>query len=337
LRATNNNSNILSKKLTKSDLILLAELEDDARQPFSKLAKKLRISQQLLSYRLQSLQRRNIIGGFYTQINFPMFGYTKYRVMLCISDYSKPKVKEIIDYLMQHPNVQWIVECGGRWDFIVNFMAKNIIQFNQFLKEFRNKFPKQIQNFDIIIVMEFIELGRAYFTKTYRDIKNLSIFGRDYKSIKFDKIDLNILNLISENARMTSMEIAKNLAVSPNTVSFRIKKLKDKGIIRGFKPLIHIGNIGYATYKIPLKFQNFTEERELEIINYLKTDVRVVSLIKMIGKWDFEIEFEVESKEGILDFTRGIRDEFKDIIKEFEVVPLYYEYRYNFFPRDLMN
>ena len=67
-----------ARKLTPSDLALLAEIEDDARLPLSKLAKLLRISQQLLSYRLQNLQQRRILGGYYTQINFPMLGYTKY-------------------------------------------------------------------------------------------------------------------------------------------------------------------------------------------------------------------------------------------------------------------
>jgi DNA-binding Lrp family transcriptional regulator len=48
-----------SKNLTQADLNLLAELEDNARQPLSKLANKLRISQQLLNYRLQALKKRN--------------------------------------------------------------------------------------------------------------------------------------------------------------------------------------------------------------------------------------------------------------------------------------
>jgi Lrp/AsnC family leucine-responsive transcriptional regulator len=324
-----------NKSLAQTDLIILSELEDNARQPLSKLAKKLRISQQQLSYRLQVLKRRNILGGYYTQINFPMFGYTKYRTMVNISNYTQPKEKEILHFLMHHPNVQWIVECGGKWDFIINFVAKNVIQYDSFLCNFKNRFPRQIQNFDIIIVMEFIELGRAYFTKSYRDVKELSVFGRDYEPVKADKLDLQILGLISEQARITSSAIAAKLGTSPSAIGSRIKKLVEKRIIRGFKPLIHVENMGYLTYKIPFKFQNCGEGKEEEIIEYLKTDVRVVAIIKFIGKWDLEIEFEVDSRHSMLEFIRGIRDKFKDIIKEFELIPLFHEYRYNYFPRDL--
>ena len=56
----------------------------------------------------------------------------------------------------------------------------------------------------------------------------------------------------------------------------------------------------------------------------------------MIGLWDFEMEFEVETKEKILVLTRNFRDKFKEIIKDFELLPLHHEYLYNFFPRDLL-
>ena len=326
----------LNKRLTRSDLKLLAELENDARQPLSQLAKKLKISQQLLSYRLQSLQKRGVLYGFYTMINFTMFGYSRYRMMLSISNFSKEKVERIVAYLMHHPNVQWFVECGGRWDFIINFMAKNVIQLDNFLKEFKEKFPEQIQNYDILTPIEIIELGRTYFTKKVRKSDILSYFGREYKPVKVDKVDLKILSLLSENARMNSVEMSEEIGVTPNTIILRIKNLRKKRIIHAFRPLIHLENTPYSTYKFPIKFQNFTEKKEREIIDYLKKNVNVIALIKFIGQWDFEIEFEVDSRELLLDLTRGFRDKFKDVIKEFEIIPLFHEYRYNFFPGDML-
>jgi len=283
------------------------------------------------------LKRKNILGGFYTKINFPMLGYTKYRTLIRLCNYSKQKEKEIVDYLMRHPNVQWLVECGGKWDFIINFIAKNIIQYDNFLKDFKKNFPQQIQNLDIFIVIEFSEWGRAYFTKERREVQKISYFGRDYKQVKTDKKDLKILDLLSENARMTSVEIADKIGVSSNTISSRIRNLKKKGVIWSFKPLIHLENTGYMAYKLPVKFQNFNEEIENEIIDFLKSDVRVVAIIKLTGQWDFEIEFEVDSRQSMLDVTRGFRDKFSPIIKEFELIPLFHEYKYNYFPRDLVD
>ncbi|MBU4070517.1 MAG: hypothetical protein KJ646_06055, partial [Nanoarchaeota archaeon] len=98
----------------------------------------------------------------------------------------------------------------------------------------------------------------------------------------------------------------------------------------------HLENTSYSAYKALIKFQNITEQKEKEIIDYLKTDVNVIGIINLVGLWDFEIEFEVDSRQAMLDFTRKFRDKFKDVIKEFEVFPLFHEHKYNFFPGDLI-
>jgi DNA-binding Lrp family transcriptional regulator len=323
-------------KLSKTDLKLICELEDDARQTLSQIAKKLNTSQQVISYKINSLFKKNILYGFYTIINFTMLSYTSYRTMIRLSDINEQKYKEIINYLIKHQNVLWLVECGGKWDLIVNFMAKNIIHYNRILKNFKNKFPKQIQNYDVLTTIEVIYFGRDYFTKKLREVRSLPYFGRESKLIKADKTDLKILNSISEDARLNSVEISEKLNISPNTVILRIKNMKKESLIQGFKPLMHLENTPYSAYKALIKFQNITEQKENEIINYLKIDANIVAVIKLIGLWDFEIEFEVDSKQAMLDLTRKFRDKFKDIIKEFEVLPLFHEYKYNFFPRDLL-
>lgn len=322
-------------KLDKFDLKLLTELENNARQTLSQIAKKLKTSQQVISYRLKSLENKKIVGGYYTLINLTKLGYTSYRTMIRLSNIDEQKHKEIIAYLMEHPNVLWLVECGGRWDLLVNFSAHNIIQYNNLLREFRNKFPQQIQNYDILTTIEMSYFGRDFFINKSREIKEPLYFGREFKPEKIDKVDLQILNLISEKARLNSVEIAEKIGISPNTIILRIKNMKKTGLIQGFKPLIHLENIPYSGYKALIKFQNITEQKEKEIISYLRTDVNIVGIIRLVGGWDFEIEFEVDSKQKMLEITRNFRDKFKEVIKEFEVIPLFHEHKYNFFPRDM--
>ena len=323
-------------KLDKTDLKLLSELEKDSEQTLSEIAKKLKTSQQVVSYRLKSLEERKIIGGFYTIIDIAKLGYTSYRTMIRLSNLTEQKHKEIISFLMKHKNVLWLVECGGRWDLIVNFTAKNIIHYDGMLKEFANKFPKQIQNYDILTTLEVIYFGRDYFAEKIRTESKSSGFGGKWEMVSTDKTNLQILDLISENARINSVEIADKLKISPNTVLLRIKEMKKQGIIQGFKPLIHLENTSYSCYKALIKFQNITELKEKEIVNHIKSNVNIGGAIKLVGLWDFEIEFEVENKEQMLKITRNFRDKFKEIIKEFEVIPLFHEYRYNFFPGDLL-
>ena len=201
-------------KLDKFDLKLLAELENDSRQTLSRIAKKLKTSQQVISYRLKSLEERKIIGEYYTIINLTKLGYTSYRTMIRFSNINEQKHKEIIQYLMKHSNVLWLVDCGGRWDLIVNFMAKNIIHYNNMLRNFRNKFPHQIQNYDVLPIVQSIYLGRNYFTSTKREIIHTPTLGGSVEITPLDETNLKILSLISENAAIQAFVSSKSLIVS---------------------------------------------------------------------------------------------------------------------------
>lgn len=323
-------------ELTKNDRELLAELECDSRQDFVQIAQKLKISKQLVRYRLKKLMDKDILRGFYTIMNFRMLGYTSYRTMIRLSHITERKHTEIISYLTRHPNVQWLVECGDRWDLIANFMAKNITQYHNFLMKLKNSYPEQIQNCDVLTTVEVLVFGRDYLSKKRRALKELTYFGRTSDVVKLEKVDLQVLSLLSTNARMSSIQMAKRIGVSANTVIKKIEGMEARNIIVGYKPFLNLEKTPYSIYKALIKFQNNTEQIENKIIDYLKTDARVVAIIRLIGLWDFEIEFEVDSWQAMRALTSQTRDKFTDVIKEFEILPLFREYKYNFFPGDLL-
>ncbi|MBI5803742.1 Lrp/AsnC family transcriptional regulator [Candidatus Pacearchaeota archaeon] len=323
-------------KLDKKDLKLLYELEKDARQPLTQIAKKLKTSQQVVSYRLQQLQENKVITEFYTMINFAKLGYSSYRTMIKLENISDESHAKLIKFLESHSNVLWLVECGGKWDLIVNFLAKNPVQYNGFLSEMQRKFKKIIQDYDLLLTIEGIYRGRNYLSEERRLVREQPYFGREVSQEKIDKTDLRILSYLSENARANSVEIGEKLNLTNNTIISRIKELNKKEIIQGFKPLIHLEKIGYQSYKALIKLRVIDVEHEKKIIDSFDSNVNVVGILKMIGMWEFEIEFEIQSREEMLKLSREIRTKFKGVIKEFEILPLYHEYKYNFFPRDLL-
>ena len=50
----------------------------------------------------------------------------------------------------------------------------------------------------------------------------------------YDNIDLQILTLLQENARMPNAEIARRVGLAPSAVFQRIRKLEQNGVIRGY-------------------------------------------------------------------------------------------------------
>ncbi|WP_026897606.1 Lrp/AsnC ligand binding domain-containing protein [Daejeonella oryzae] len=62
---------------------------------------------------------------------------------------------------------------------------------------------------------------------------------------EIDKLDLDILRILMDNADTPFTEIAKTLVVSGGTIHVRIKKMKDMGLIKGSYLSIDPQKIGY--------------------------------------------------------------------------------------------
>jgi len=60
-----------------------------------------------------------------------------------------------------------------------------------------------------------------------------------------DKIDLAIIDKLTDEARMSFRKIAKELGVSPDTVMHRYAALQKEGVIRGSTIVINPKKIGY--------------------------------------------------------------------------------------------
>ena len=61
-----------------------------------------------------------------------------------------------------------------------------------------------------------------------------------------DATDQRILNLLQADARMTLREIGERVNLTPPSVSERIHKLEDEGIIEGYRIAINRAKLGFG-------------------------------------------------------------------------------------------
>ena len=71
-----------------------------------------------------------------------------------------------------------------------------------------------------------------------------SKFGEESRMI--NDIDAKILNIIQQDARISNAEIARQVELAPSAVLERVKKLEERGVIRGYATEINAAEIGYG-------------------------------------------------------------------------------------------
>lgn len=104
------------------------------------------------------------------------------------------------------------------------------------------------------------------------------------KSDFLDDLDVKILSILGEDARVSYREIAVKLDVAPGTIYNRIKKMSDAGVIKGYIPLLDYGKIGYGF--IALIFMQVEGNRLVEVEKQLATPQEVVAVYDITGEFD---------------------------------------------------
>ncbi|MCO5235387.1 MAG: Lrp/AsnC ligand binding domain-containing protein [Chitinophagaceae bacterium] len=63
--------------------------------------------------------------------------------------------------------------------------------------------------------------------------------------INLDKLDLQIISAMMENAGISYADLGKELSVSGGTIHVRIKKLQESGIVKGTRLNVNLRELGY--------------------------------------------------------------------------------------------
>lgn len=61
-----------------------------------------------------------------------------------------------------------------------------------------------------------------------------------------DEIDTQILNIVQTSARIANVEIARQIGLAPSAVLERLRKLEERGVIRGYAAELDAVQIGFG-------------------------------------------------------------------------------------------
>mgnify|MGYP001573032634 CR=1 FL=1 len=127
-----------------------------------------------------------------------------------------------------------------------------------------------------------------------------------------DKKDTKILYEISENARDSRNVLARRVGVSREVLDYRIKKLKEEGIITGFQARISISNFVYGGYILLIQSLDLTKESEDKILKKIENNGNTQYIGRLGGGYDFIIGFTVKDLFGLSDYVNFINSVFSN-------------------------
>lgn len=117
--------------------------------------------------------------------------------------------------------------------------------------------------------------------------------------ITLDRLDLNILETLADNARKPFLEIARENNVSGAAVHQRMTKLQRSGVVKGSQLLINPASVGYDTCAFMGFFLN-DPSRFPMVVEELKKIPEVVECHFATGKYDIFIKLYARNNDHLL-------------------------------------
>jgi len=322
-----------SYKLDVKNRKILHELDKNARQSNSEIGRKVWLSKEVVKYRIDRMMESGPIVRFYTLTNYFKLGIVKYKLYLRLRDVNSEKIKEIGKYFKDHEKTEWVVTCTGRWDMIVGFLVSNINEFDREVQHMMNRFSRHIQEKAMTITLYLAHHLREYLSDSpVNGRKNIIYHTSADKRISVEDIDLKILKIITNNGRMPVREIAARLKTTPRIVQYRMKRMEKNDIILAYKVHLDPKKIGNIFCKAIVYLTSSTPERLNQFVSYCSSLSQAVWPQRVMGTWDFELDFELENYDKFQSIMFDIKERFSDIIRNYEFVIVSKEFKLDFFP-----
>jgi DNA-binding Lrp family transcriptional regulator len=128
-----------------ADQGMLAAFSKDPRISLTRLASQLGVPHSTLRYRLENLERKELILGYPLAINGEALGRFPFRVLIVAKGIDAIFRKELFSFASSHPLCTNFVRCLGAWDFELNYDLESLAQGGEMVQELNDHFAPYIQ------------------------------------------------------------------------------------------------------------------------------------------------------------------------------------------------
>lgn len=315
------------------DRQILFYLEEDGFQPASEIAKKTRLSKQVVGYRIAELQRKGILRRCCVIVNEAKLGHTFFKFYLKYKNVNKELEDEMVNYFNNHPDVGLLNTCDGRFDMYIGVWARDSHHLYMIHKDLFSKYGKYFEDLSLSIVETAYNSKRGYLIDK-ATIGEVPLFGGEVDpNPQIDELDKKILGMLSRDARTRLVDIAKELKVTPNAVSYRIKNMKKSGIIQGARIVLDRNKMGFLFYKVLVKVDSFEEKEVSRFLHYMAQHPNIVDVDLCLGDWNIEVDVEIESYDAFRKLMLELRTNFSNLIKNYDSLLVFHEHTYTYYPQ----
>ena len=125
---------------------------------------------------------------------------------------------------------------------------------------------------------------------------------------KLDKVDLQILRTLQENARLTTKELAAQVSLSSTPVFERLKRLEREGYIKKYIAVLDADklNQGFVVF-CNVKLRRMNKDIAMEFTRIIQNIPEVTECYNISGSYDYLLKIHAPNMKYYQEFIINVR------------------------------
>ncbi|MBS3123864.1 Lrp/AsnC family transcriptional regulator [Candidatus Woesearchaeota archaeon] len=308
--------------LDNLDKRIIYELDLNARATVSEIAKKVRKSKETVNFRLNRLLDHQVIKGFVTIINTQKMGWFYQKVYLKFRNITREKEAEFYNYILKQRNISYLAETEGYYDCFLLVLVNDPQKMALFLDNFMQKYGEFVRHKDIVTFLSVHRFNQRYLYKGGETVDRMN--NMPLSNYQLDETDNKLLSLIANHARISLVELSKQLLIDPKAVKYHLNKLEKEKIILGYALLTDFKLLGLQFFQINISLKDSSQRYKL--IEFFNSTYKCLFAIELLGKYDLLVELHVKDNEELQSIINSFRDQFCDVYNDYDIHTVNREY-----------
>ena len=139
---------------------------------------------------------------------------------------------------------------------------------------------------------------------TVRQVSSSVTLGNIVDGMDLDDVDRAILSALLEDARASQRKLSRDVGVAQGTITNRIRRMEEMGIINGYSVVIDPEKVGWSmTIMAGLRI---AKGRMIDVQQKIAADPRVFSVYDVTGDWDSYVLARVKNRADLDDLTKTV-------------------------------
>jgi len=136
-----------------------------------------------------------------------------------------------------------------------------------------------------------------------------------FKKSQLDKVDIKLLDALREDARAPLKELSKKCRISKQTVSYRVNRLMERKIVKGFHANIDYSLLGYDMYYLFIKTRYLADETTF--VEELSKIKGCISIMNCLSQYNYNVKLITKDIYSTIKELEGLFNRKKNITTHF--------------------